>query len=214
MSRIMQNNTNSIMDKRNVTSANTKRELLQNRLSNRSSETHRIELEVPRSKWNILSEVINCQLGRNLLPQRRFFGSLQGVRQLELKYNLTDNEMYEVRSLNFNKKGNLLVNTSYNKILIWNWTARERALLTCVKGGEAEYIFRIKWFDTNSLVLSNFRGEIFLVHVKRNVLERLTMFNVRSRFTVVHDETPHVILCATRRAKVFSIDIRQKEIHK
>ncbi|XP_029677296.1 DDB1- and CUL4-associated factor 8-like [Formica exsecta] len=162
--------------------------------------------------WHIVPEVINRQIGSNLLFQRRFYGSLHAVERLELMYNLNEHQGC-VNALNFNEKGNLLASASDDlTVVIWDWAVGKKR--HSFMSGHTRNMFQAKWLPLDMeylMVTCAEDGQVRLLDLEHNTSKRLAAHRAASHKLAVHPETPHIIFSAGEDARVFSIDIRERK---
>ncbi|XP_018400178.1 PREDICTED: DDB1- and CUL4-associated factor 8-like [Cyphomyrmex costatus] len=175
-----------------------------------------LETTKPPPNWSIVQEVINRQIGSNLLFQRRFYSSLHAVNRLEFKYKLHDIE--EVSALSFNQNGNLLARANPLTVSIWDWAARKKR---CSSRCPNYRLTEAKWLPLDVekfMVTRSFFGGIHLLDLEYNSWKLLHVEDshfpdpvqhfMNDRSLAVHPEIPYVVFSAGF-GSISSIDIRE-----
>ncbi|KYQ59708.1 DDB1- and CUL4-associated factor 8 [Trachymyrmex zeteki] len=170
-------------------------------------------LKVTKSppNWFIVPEVINRQIGSNSLFQRRFYGSLHAVERLEFMHDFNACENF-IRSLNFNRKGNLLASASADLVSIWDWAAKEKR--HCFTSSHIYNVSHVEWLPLdveNFMVTSGGDGMIRLWNLECDTSEQLMKHDGFSEKLAVHPEIPYEVFSVGIDSRVLFRDIRESE---
>lgn len=169
-----------------------------------------LKKEKPKPNWFAVPELIQREMGNNLLFQRRYYGSLHVVERFELAYKLEEHQGC-VNALNFNQRGNLLASGSDDlAVVIWDWATGKKH--HSFDSGHRSNMFQAKWlpFHVEYLMATCARdGQVRLLDIRRGLSRRIAMHHAPTHKLAVHPDTPHVIISVGEDARVLSIDIRE-----